>query len=156
MFHTIIDLCGSGMHPTRHLILNTQTWEDKYEICNHVCPSAGRQGLITNQSPAHVHNVCMIQKQAEHSVYVYTLKTSSAGEVLKVCGFSPNSQYVGYKHKVLVQQWRNSREANINRIAARIWFLHFFVEAWCCVTMTTANGIWSLAILADPRELHCG
>lgn len=35
----------------------------------------------------------MIQKQAEHSVYVYTFKTSSAGEVLKVCGFSPNPQH---------------------------------------------------------------
>lgn len=35
----------------------------------------------------------MIQKQAEHSLYVYTFKTSSAGEVLKVCGFSPNPQY---------------------------------------------------------------
>ncbi len=55
--------------------------------------SAGGQGLITNQSPAHVHNVCIIQKQAKHSVYVYTFKTSLAGEVFKVCSFSPSPQY---------------------------------------------------------------
>lgn len=43
------------MHPTRHLILNTQTWKDKYEICNHVRSSAGGPGLIINQR-ARVYN----------------------------------------------------------------------------------------------------
>lgn len=130
------------MHPTRHLILNTQTWEDEYEICNLVYLSAGGPGLITDQISAHVNSVCIIQKQAKNGdgVYVYTFKTSTTEVLL-------SKPKIWIKYKVLVQQWRNSREANVNRTAARIWFLYiyiFFFEAWFCFTMTTASGIWAL------------